>query len=49
MTDGDGIPKTNRKPVLTIIHEMVHIGIENIIVKKYNLTHKEKEHARDRK
>lgn len=45
MTDGDGIPKTNRKSVLTIIHEMVHIGIENIIVKKYNLTHKEKEHV----
>lgn len=27
----------------TIVHEIVHIGVEEIIVKKYSLSHKEKE------
>jgi hypothetical protein len=31
----------------TIIHEIVHMGIENTIVKKYNLSHSEKEHVVD--
>ena len=34
-------------PMHTIIHEMVHIGIEKNIVKKYQLTHWEKERVVD--
>lgn len=31
----------------TIIHEIVHMGIENTIVKRYNLSHSEKEYVVD--
>jgi hypothetical protein len=34
-------------PTNTIIHESVHMGIENLIVKKYKLTHTEKERLVD--
>ncbi|MFH1295185.1 MAG: hypothetical protein ABIH84_01230, partial [bacterium] len=34
-------------PVDTVIHESVHIGIEDIIVKKYHLSHTEKERLVD--
>jgi len=43
-TDFDGNPiKSNERFVHTIIHETVHIGIEKVIVKKFDLNQKTKE------
>lgn len=39
----DGLPYSRKKLPETIIHEMIHIGIEDLIVKKFQLTHWEKE------
>jgi hypothetical protein len=36
------------EPLHTVVHEMIHIGIEESIVKKYDLTHWEKERLVDR-
>ncbi|MFA4833402.1 MAG: hypothetical protein WC619_00965 [Patescibacteria group bacterium] len=41
-TKKDGIFK-RRNPIHTIVHEIVHIGIEECIIKKFKLTHIEKE------
>lgn len=43
----DGGFKNYRNPSNTIIHEIVHIGIENSIVQKYNLPHTLKERIVD--
>lgn len=45
LTDSTG--KFNFNPTQTIAHEIIHIGIEENIVKKYNLTHIEKENLVD--
>lgn len=37
-----------REPSETIVHEMIHIGIEEIIIKKYNLPHWIKERIVDK-
>ncbi|MBU4347257.1 hypothetical protein KJ586_00015 [Patescibacteria group bacterium] len=47
--EGNIIIKTNeggifkRNPLHTIVHEIIHIGIEECIIKKFELTHIEKE------
>jgi len=46
LTPEDG--KFKREPSETIVHEMVHIGIEAIIIKKYNLAHWVKERMVDK-
>ena len=46
MTRQDGTFK-RPNPSHTPVHEMVHIGIENDIVKQYHLTHREKERLVD--
>lgn len=46
MTTRDGKFKRHR-PAHTPIHEIIHIGIEENIVKQFNLTHKEKERLVD--
>jgi hypothetical protein len=38
---------SNREPSHTILHEIVHIGIEESIVQKYSLNHSEKERLVD--
>lgn len=38
----------SREPSETIVHEMIHIGIEEIIIKKYNLSHWIKERIVDK-
>lgn len=43
MVNDKGIPNSTRGTLETIIHEMVHIGIEDIIVRTLQLTHWEKE------
>jgi hypothetical protein len=43
-----GTFKGYNNPANTIIHEIIHIGIESSIVKKYNLTHTLKERIVDR-
>lgn len=48
MTRPDGSFKGYNNPVNTIIHEMIHIGIEESIVKKYRLSHTLKEQLVDR-
>ena len=47
MAKADGSFK-RQNPLHSIIHELIHIGIEDVIVKKYGLTHWEKERVVDK-
>jgi hypothetical protein len=47
LTTPDGRFKGYSNPANTIIHEMVHIGIDSSIVRRYNLPHPNKEHIVD--
>lgn len=44
----DGSFKYGRRPEELFVHEMTHIGLENAIVRKYGLSHWEKERLVDR-
>lgn len=46
MTRADGTFK-RRDPAATPVHEMVHFGIEESVVKRFKLTHWEKERLVD--
>lgn len=48
LTDTTGNFKGNKSPVNTIIHEIIHIGIESSIINKYDLSHCIKERIVDR-
>ena len=41
------VPKSKERSTQTIVHEMVHIGIQENIVRNYNLSHWEKERLVD--
>lgn len=47
-TTVDGSFKGYNNPAYTIIHEMIHIGIDSSIVQRYNLIHTQKERLVDR-
>jgi hypothetical protein len=47
MTTKEGVFKRGRNPLETMLHEAVHIGIENTIVSKYGLSHWTKERIVD--
>ncbi|HCT29497.1 MAG TPA: hypothetical protein DIW31_01910 [Bacteroidales bacterium] len=47
-TTTNGSFKGYNSPANTIIHEIVHIGIESSIIKKYNLSHTQKERIVDK-
>jgi len=47
MTTKQGTFKRGQNPLETILHEAVHIGIEDAIVRRYNLSHWEKERIVD--
>lgn len=43
-----GLVSKRKKPIETIIHEIVHIGIEDEIIQKYSITHEIKERIVDK-
>lgn len=47
-TSKDGLISKRKNPIQTIIHEIVHIGIENIIIQKNNIPHDTKERIVDK-
>ena len=47
VASGGKFKGTYRDPLETIVHEMMHLGIEEKIVKKFKLTHWEKERVVD--
>ncbi len=47
-TTEEGNFKNYKNPANTIVHEIVHMGIERSLVEKYNLSHQEKERVVDK-
>lgn len=47
-TSKEGLISKRKNPIQTIIHEIVHIGIEDIIINKYNIPHETKERIVDK-
>lgn len=47
LTTPAGQFKRKESPYYTMVHEMIHLGVEDIIVQKYGLNHQEKEHLVD--
>lgn len=47
-TSKDGLISKRKNPIESIIHEIVHIGIEDIIIQKNNIPHETKERIVDK-
>lgn len=44
----DGIASKRKNPAEIVVHEIIHIGIEDVIIKRYNIPHEVKERIVDK-